>query len=113
MVGAVLSPITNVFEVKLTGSLDKPEWALTLDPTNLIRSLVPGEDAAAGKAGNEGAKPAEKAGRTGSVAPVDGVAPGTASPAGGMNGPAGQGKPTPEGAAGGKGPVNSALAPKG
>jgi hypothetical protein len=43
VVGAVLSPISNVFEVKLTGSLEKPQWAFVIGPTNFIRSLAPGE----------------------------------------------------------------------
>ena len=40
VVGAVLSPLSNVFEVKLSGSLEKPEWALLLGPTNFLRSLA-------------------------------------------------------------------------
>jgi hypothetical protein len=51
VVGAVLSPISNVFEVKLTGTLEKPEWAFVMGPTNFIRSLAP-ENA-------ESAKPAD------------------------------------------------------
>ncbi len=39
IVGAVLSPISNVFEVKLGGSIEKPEWAFAIGPTNLIRSM--------------------------------------------------------------------------
>lgn len=41
VVGVVLSPISNVFEVKLTGTLAKPEWAFVIGPTNLLRSLAP------------------------------------------------------------------------
>jgi hypothetical protein len=41
--GTILSPFSNIFEVKLTGTLDKPDWALTLSPTNLFRSSAPGE----------------------------------------------------------------------
>ena len=37
----VLSPLTSVFEVKLTGTLDDPKWGLVLGPTNLLRSLGP------------------------------------------------------------------------
>lgn len=40
VVGAVLAPISNVLEVKLTGSLEKPDWAFVIGPTNLIRSLA-------------------------------------------------------------------------
>jgi hypothetical protein len=35
-----LSPLSNVFEVKLTGTLDKPSWGLVLGPTNFLRSLT-------------------------------------------------------------------------
>lgn len=46
--GAVLSPLSNVLEVALTGSLEKPRWALVLGPTNLLRSLAPGGNSPAG-----------------------------------------------------------------
>ncbi len=42
-IGVVLSPFSNVFEVVLTGTLDKPKWAFAIGPTNLLRSLAPGE----------------------------------------------------------------------
>src|SRR5205823_7117456 len=44
VVGAVLTPISNVFEVKLNGSLSKPLWAFVIGPTNFLRSLGPGEN---------------------------------------------------------------------
>jgi hypothetical protein len=50
VVGAVLTPLSNVFELKLTGTLDKPEWAFAKGPTNLLRSLAPGEEAAKAEA---------------------------------------------------------------
>ncbi len=40
VVGAVLTPLSNIFEVKLTGTLDKPEWAFVVGPTNFLRSLT-------------------------------------------------------------------------
>jgi hypothetical protein len=43
VVGAVLTPISNALEVKLTGTLEKPDWAFVIGPTNLIRSLAPTE----------------------------------------------------------------------
>lgn len=43
VVGAVLTPLSNIFEVKLTGTLDHPEWAFVVGPTNFLRSLAPGE----------------------------------------------------------------------
>lgn len=48
VVGAVLSPISNVLEVKLTGSLEKPDWAFVIGPTNLFRSLAPNEPVTSG-----------------------------------------------------------------
>ena len=39
VVGAVLTPLSNAFEVKLTGSLEKPQWAFAKGPTNLLRTL--------------------------------------------------------------------------
>ena len=41
VVGVVLTPISNALEVKLTGSLEKPDWAFVIGPTNLFRSLAP------------------------------------------------------------------------
>jgi hypothetical protein len=43
VVGAVLTPLSNVLEVKLTGSLQKPEWAFVLGPTSILRALSPDE----------------------------------------------------------------------
>lgn len=43
VVGAVLTPLSNALEVKLTGSLEDPEWVLLLGPTNFLRSLTPPE----------------------------------------------------------------------
>jgi hypothetical protein len=39
VVGAVLAPLSNALEVKLTGSLEKPDWAFVIGPTNLLRTL--------------------------------------------------------------------------
>lgn len=44
VVGAVLSPLSNAFEVKLTGTLEKPHWALALGPANLLRALGTPDD---------------------------------------------------------------------
>ena len=38
---AVLTPISEILEVKLTGSLDNPKWAFVHGPTSLLRSLAP------------------------------------------------------------------------
>jgi hypothetical protein len=40
VVGAVLSPLSTVLEVKLTGSLDKPSWSFVIGPTNFLRNLI-------------------------------------------------------------------------
>ena len=45
VVGAVLTPLSNALEVKLTGTLVKPEWSFVMGPTNFLRSLAPGADA--------------------------------------------------------------------
>jgi hypothetical protein len=45
VVGAVLTPISSILEVKLTGPLDQPSWAFVMGPTNLIRSLNASESA--------------------------------------------------------------------
>ena len=45
VVGAVLTPLSNAFEVKLTGSLAKPQWAFVMGPTNFLRSLAGGAEA--------------------------------------------------------------------
>jgi hypothetical protein len=42
VVGAVLTPLSNALEVKLTGSLDNPQWAFVIGPTNFLRALSPG-----------------------------------------------------------------------
>jgi hypothetical protein len=41
VVGAVLTPLSSVFEVKLAGSLEKPQWGLALGPGNLLRARAP------------------------------------------------------------------------
>jgi hypothetical protein len=47
VVGAVLSPLSSAFEVKLTGSLTKPEWSFVIGPTNFLRTLSAPADPAA------------------------------------------------------------------
>ncbi len=37
VVGAVLTPLSSVFEVKLSGTLDKPTWTFANNPINLFR----------------------------------------------------------------------------
>jgi hypothetical protein len=39
LVGAVLTPFSNVFEVKLTGTLEKPAWGFVIGPANFLRNL--------------------------------------------------------------------------
>ncbi len=38
---AVLAPLSEILEVRLTGSLAKPEWAFVHGPTNFFRNLGP------------------------------------------------------------------------
>lgn len=40
VVGAVLSPLSTVMAVKLTGRLDNPKWAFVIGPTNFFRNLT-------------------------------------------------------------------------
>ena len=40
VVGAVLTPLSAVLEVKLAGTLEKPSWSLVMGPTNLLRSIT-------------------------------------------------------------------------
>lgn len=54
VVGVVLSPLSNAFEVKLSGTLAKPEWALALGPGNLLRALAPGDAPGKTPAAEEG-----------------------------------------------------------
>ncbi len=39
-VGAVLTPLSEILEVRLTGSLENPTWAFVAGPTNILRSLA-------------------------------------------------------------------------
>lgn len=39
VMGAVLTPLSTILEVKLTGHLDDPSWAFVIGPTNFLRSL--------------------------------------------------------------------------
>jgi hypothetical protein len=47
VVGAVLAPLSSAFEVKLSGSLVKPQWVFVRGPTNFLRSLSPSAENAA------------------------------------------------------------------
>ena len=40
LLNTVLTPLTHVFEVKLTGRIDDPDWAFVYGPTNFLRSLT-------------------------------------------------------------------------
>ncbi|HVU32438.1 MAG TPA: AsmA-like C-terminal region-containing protein [Opitutaceae bacterium] len=72
VVGAVLSPISNVLEVKLTGTLEKPDWAFVIGPTNLLRSLAPTPSPPAGHEPPP-PTPAGSAAPTSTGAPVPGA----------------------------------------
>ncbi len=51
VVGAVLSPLSNVLEVKLSGTLEKPQWAFVMGPKNFLRALAEGPSEEARPAG--------------------------------------------------------------
>ncbi len=38
--GILLSPLSNVLELKLTGPLEKPSWAFAFGPTNILRTIT-------------------------------------------------------------------------
>jgi len=40
VMGALLAPLSNVLELKLTGPYDKPSWAFAYGPTSFLRSLT-------------------------------------------------------------------------
>jgi len=40
LLGGFLTPLSELSRVRLTGSPDKPQWALVLGPTNLVRTLL-------------------------------------------------------------------------
>ncbi|HWA09979.1 MAG TPA: AsmA-like C-terminal region-containing protein [Opitutaceae bacterium] len=74
VVNAVLSPISEILEVKLTGSLSKPEWAFVHSPVSFLRNLNPAKTPDSDKPGAEkpeaGAPPAPPA-PTEAAAPPD------------------------------------------
>jgi len=72
IVGAVLSPLSSVFEINITGALDHPSFALALG------SAVPAREAAPGENPPAAANPAEPATPTPAAAPA--APPASASP---------------------------------
>ena len=46
VVGAVLTPLSNALEVRLTGTLERPRWEFVMGPRNFLRTLA-GENGAA------------------------------------------------------------------
>lgn len=44
VVGAVLTPLSEALEVKLSGSLEKPSWEFVLGPSQLLRALGGGRE---------------------------------------------------------------------
>ncbi|ACB73382.1 AsmA-like C-terminal region-containing protein [Opitutus terrae] len=64
VVGVMLTPLSAVLEVKLTGGLDEPKWAFVIGPTNLFRALSEPTESAAPPPGNSSsASPSETSGR--------------------------------------------------
>ncbi|MBI5693849.1 MAG: hypothetical protein HZC55_27560 [Verrucomicrobia bacterium] len=66
VVGAVLTPLSNVLEVKLTGTFEKPHWAFVMGPTNLLRAIAEGGESPKAPATPEKPRPDAEAakGRT-------------------------------------------------
>ena len=62
VVGAVLTPLSNALEVRLTGTLERPRWEFVMGPRNFLRTLT-GEtgDAPAAPAAAQPATPAPAA----------------------------------------------------
>lgn len=60
VVGVVLTPLSNVLEVKLTGTFEKPHWAFVMGPLNLLRSITEGGAEPAPPAAIAPAAPASK-----------------------------------------------------
>jgi hypothetical protein len=74
---AVLTPLSEILEVKLTGSLKKPQWSFVHSPANFFRNLNnpprPGEEPGeVRKPETEDGKPAEKDAPAPEAAPVTG-----------------------------------------
>ena len=68
-----LSPLSNVFEVKLTGTLDKPSWGLVLGPSNFLRNLTGGSHEEAAPKPDEEKKPAPQTPPAPSITPEPAV----------------------------------------
>lgn len=76
---AVLTPLSEILEVKLTGSLKKPQWSFAHSPANFFRNLNnpeprrPGEETEENKAPETGEKkPAEKTSTAPEAPPASG-----------------------------------------
>ena len=72
VVGAVLTPLSNVLEVKLSGTFEKPHWAFVVGPLNLLRAFA--------DSGTEAAKPPETAPPADPAKPPEAAGPAPASP---------------------------------
>ncbi|HEX2855809.1 MAG TPA: AsmA-like C-terminal region-containing protein [Opitutaceae bacterium] len=61
LLDVALSPLSNVFEVKLTGTLEKPSWGLVLGPANFLRTLTQPSEETPRSAETPATPPAEPA----------------------------------------------------
>jgi hypothetical protein len=59
--GLLLSPLSNFFELKLTGPLEKPSWVFVYGPTNILRLLTQPRTGGAPYAPANGAPPEKPA----------------------------------------------------
>ena len=75
VVGAVLSPLSSAFEVKLAGPFAKPQWTFVNGPTNFLRALAgPADDT------DKTEKPAAEGGAVRPPEPANGAPPPPVAP---------------------------------
>jgi hypothetical protein len=82
VVGAVLTPLSNVLEVKLGGTLEKPDWAFVMGPSNFLRALA-----------GSGASPADSTPPAAPAAPIPPAVSTPSAPSGPIPAPTPPGKP--------------------
>ncbi|PTX90664.1 AsmA-like C-terminal region-containing protein [Opitutus sp. ER46] len=75
VVGVVLTPFSMIFEVKLTGTLEKPDWTFVRGPTNFLRSLAGDSEPTPPAAPANGTAPSTPANGTPPAKPATAEAP--------------------------------------
>jgi hypothetical protein len=84
LIGFLLTPLSAVLELKLTGPLENPSWAFVVGPMNILRLLTWPFSGGSPGAGSSGSTPSPSGQTTPSPLP-----PGPAAPAGKTAAPAG------------------------